>query len=146
MKYLFILLLINLSFVSPKSFDYSPDQLLGNWMSPQKDLIINCYKVNGQYFGKVVWFKKYYDEKHGKNLAVPEEHWLNYEVMKHFVFSNNEWKDGEIYDLNTGKSYSAYITLDGPNTLKLKGYIWLTIFGETTEFTRYTESKLPDFK
>ena len=107
---------------------------------------MNCYKVGDQYFGKVVWFKKYYDDKHGKNPTVPEDQWINSVVMKHFVFKDNEWKDGEIYDLNSGKSYSSFIEMDEVNSLKVTGYIWLSIFGETTVFNRYLEAKLPDFK
>ena len=146
MKSLFLFVLIFSCNFSLKSQTYNSDQILGNWISPQKDLIINCYKVNDQYFGKVVWFKKYYDDKHGVNTAVPEDQWMNAVVMKHFAFKDNEWKNGEIYDLNSGKSYSSYIELDGTNTLKCTGYIWLTIFGETINFTKYTNAKLPEFK
>ncbi len=131
------------------SFRYSNspcDQILGNWISPEKDLIINCYKVNDQYFGKVVWFKKYYDERHAKNPVVPVDLWLNSEVMKHFVFKDNEWTDGEIFDLKSGKSYSSFIAMEGPDLLKCTGYVWLSIFGETIEFSRYNEATLPEFK
>ncbi len=145
MRYFLFFILSSFTFIGSKLTN-SNDQIIGNWISPDKDVIVNCYKVGDQYFGKVVWFKKYYDDKHGKNPTVPEDQWINSVVMKHFVFKDNEWKDGEIYDLNSGKSYSSFIEMDEVNSLKVTGYIWLSIFGETTVFNRYLEAKLPDFK
>lgn len=121
------------------------DQIIGNWITPKKDLIVSCYKVNGMYYGKIVWFKNYYDNEHGKDVAVPEDQWLNYVVMKHFSYVGNQWKNGEIYDLNSGKKYDSYIVLKDANTLKVTGFLWLTIFSQSMYFNRYTDEKLPPF-
>ena len=145
MKYYLFLILTLCNGINLLSQTYTSDQIVGNWISAERDLIVNCYKVNDVFYGKIVWFKNYNDDLHGKNTAVPEDQWINAIVMKHFVFSDNEWKDGEIYDLNSGKSYTSLIVLNDANTLSCTGYVWLPIFGQTMRFTRYQEAKLPAF-
>lgn len=43
----------------------------------------------------------------------------------------NEWSGGEILDPRSGKVYKCYILLTKPNTLKIRGYIGLSLFGKT---------------
>jgi uncharacterized protein (DUF2147 family) len=137
----FLLLLITRE--SYQCQNVNPDYIVGNWISPDNDLIINCYKKNNKYYGKIVWFKKYYDAEHDKPKAVPESQWLYMNVMTDFEFSDNEWTNGEIFNLNTGKKYDAFIKQKDNNTLKVTGYIFLPIFCESVLFKKYTEPKLP---
>jgi uncharacterized protein (DUF2147 family) len=123
----------------------SADQILGDWISPEKDLIVRCYKENNLYYSKVVWFKRYYDDSPDDPNGLPEDKWLNSVIMNSFSYANNEWADGEIYNLKNGKKYSAYIKLNNENKLKVVGYVFFRMFSESVFFTRYINSKLPNF-
>ena len=57
------------------------------------------------------------------------------ELLSDFEFDDDEWEDGEIYDPESGKTYSCEMTLDG-NTLNVRGYIGVSWVGRTTEWTR----------
>jgi uncharacterized protein (DUF2147 family) len=46
------------------------------------------------------------------------------------------WKNGWVYDPESGSTYSARIKLDGPDTMKLRGYIGLPMFGRSETWTR----------
>ncbi len=46
------------------------------------------------------------------------------------------WEDGKVYDPESGKTYNARVTLDGQNTLKLRGYVGAPMFGRTSTWTR----------
>jgi uncharacterized protein (DUF2147 family) len=48
---------------------------------------------------------------------------------------DNKWK-GRIYDPNSGKTYKCTITLADENTLKLRGYIGISLLGRTEVWTR----------
>ena len=62
---------------------------------------------------------------------------LGLEIMKGFTFNgSDEWKNGDIYDPETGKTYSAYMYLKDRNTLKLRGYIGFLFLGRTETWTR----------
>lgn len=121
------------------------DQIIGNWISPKKDLIVHCYKQDNLYYGKVIWFYKYYPARLGNSSGLKESEWINAIVMSKFFFSDNEWQGGEIYEIKTGKTYDANIKLIDVNTLVVTGYAYWRIFSETTVFTRCKESKLPAF-
>jgi uncharacterized protein (DUF2147 family) len=51
----------------------------------------------------------------------------------------NNWKGGRIYDPNSGKTYRCSITLVDDSTLKLRGYIGISLLGRTDTWTRYQE-------
>ena len=47
-----------------------------------------------------------------------------------------EWKGGDIYDPESGKTYSSYMFLKDKNTLKVRGYVGISLFGRTEVWTR----------
>ena len=53
-----------------------------------------------------------------------------------YVEKKNRWTDGTIYDPNSGKTYKGTITLVDLNTLKLRGYIGVSLFGRNDVWTR----------
>lgn len=114
------------------------DRILGDWISPDKDVIVHCYKEKNLYFGKLIWFKKYLDspETVETKEAVPEEKWQNMVIMRDFRYRNGEWNQGKIFHLKTGKNYDAFIHLKDCDTLEITGYVWLRCFSEKIRFTK----------
>ena len=47
-----------------------------------------------------------------------------------------KWEDGTIYDPNNGKTYSCVIELEDEKTLKVRGFIGVSLFGRTERWTR----------
>ena len=45
---------------------------------------------------------------------------------------------GWAYDPDSGNTYSGQMKLDGPDTLKLRGYVGIPLFGRTETWTRET--------
>ena len=131
------LLLMSNTYIINPTHKVNGDRILGNWISGERDLIVNCYKVDGKYFGKLVWFKKYNDEDHGpKEGGIPEDQWLNAIVLKNLVYENEKWVKGEILDLNTGKKYSNEIKMEDENSIVVTGYVLFPVFGKSITFTR----------
>ncbi len=52
---------------------------------------------------------------------------------------DNKWTDGTIYDPNSGKTYKCTLTLIDENTLKLRGYIGISLFGRSDTWTRVSD-------
>jgi uncharacterized protein (DUF2147 family) len=146
MKYkLTTLLLVLLCFVvfTAKTQTAIPDKIIGNWISPEKDLIVQCYKHNNKYYGKIIWFKEYFDNTPDNPDALPESQWKSTVVMKDFVYQDNEWSDGKIFQLKTCKTYDAFIKLKNENTLQVTGFVFFRFLSETISFSRYFDTKLP---
>ncbi|MGI9200847.1 MAG: DUF2147 domain-containing protein [Woeseiaceae bacterium] len=58
-------------------------------------------------------------------------------IMTGFEFAGDgHWKNGTVYDPNSGKTYKCSITLIDDNTLKLRGYIGISLFGRSETWTR----------
>jgi uncharacterized protein (DUF2147 family) len=50
--------------------------------------------------------------------------------------STTKWEDGWVYDPEGGSTYTAEMKLDGPDTLKLRGFVGISLFGRTMTWTR----------
>ena len=49
-------------------------------------------------------------------------------LLTGFKFNDDdEWRNGGIYDLESGKTYSSYIYLNDMSTLKLRGYAGISL-------------------
>ncbi len=48
----------------------------------------------------------------------------------------DRWTGGEIYDPNSGNTYKGTMRLIDRNTLKLRGYIGISLFGRSDTWTR----------
>ena len=55
----------------------------------------------------------------------------------------NSWTGGRIYKADDGDIYKANVTLLGPNTLKVRGYVGLPMFGKSQSWTRVSEESYP---
>lgn len=51
------------------------------------------------------------------------------------------WKDGRVYDPESGKTYQGKITLEEPDVLKLRGFVGAPVFGRTSTWTRAEETE-----
>ena len=49
---------------------------------------------------------------------------------------DDRWTGGMIYDPNSGNTYKGTMRLVDPNTLKLRGYIGISLFGRSDTWTR----------
>jgi len=62
---------------------------------------------------------------------------LGLTIMDGFDYAGEgKWKNGRIYDPNSGKTYKCKLTLIDENTLELRGYIGISLLGRTERWTR----------
>jgi uncharacterized protein (DUF2147 family) len=62
---------------------------------------------------------------------------LGLTIMDGFTTAGDgKWKNGKIYDPNSGKTYKCKLTLVDANTLELRGYIGISLLGRTETWTR----------
>lgn len=133
-----IIIILFLFFVT-KTF--AQNQIVGKWLSEDKEGITTIYENNGKYFGKITWLKKPNDSKGipFTDSENPDESKRNNPligllILKDFHYSNNEWKGGTIYDPESGKTYTCTMWLENTHTLKVRGY-W-GLFYQTQTWTK----------
>lgn len=115
------------------------DRLNGYWISPDKDLIVKCYKgTDGLYHGKLVWFKIYPGDKEKYDCDITQEQWINQVVLAGFGYDKNEWNGGVIKDIKKCNTYDAFIQLQPDGKLKATGFIFFRWLSESITFSRYS--------
>jgi uncharacterized protein (DUF2147 family) len=126
------------------------DDILGVWNNEEKDATIEIFKCSGKYCGKIVSAKEPNypaDSKEGPpgtprldhnnpDAAKRSKPIIGLQIVNNFIFSENVWKDGSVYDPKNGKTYRGKITLVSPNKLALRGFVGIPLFGRTTTWTR----------
>ena len=150
-----VLVLICLSF-NMNAFaqkESKADQLIGTYEAisdeaPNNASHVKIYKAsNGKYYGEIIWLKvpKYPDGKEKVDRLNPDEKLstrklIGLKLLNDFKYdaSENEWNGGTIYNPSSGKTYNSFIQLDGPDKLKIRGYIgaaWMGL-GKTVHWTK----------
>ena len=132
----------------------NPDVILGKWLSQQKNVGIEIYRHNGKYSGRIAWFKeptyrltdskgmggKTRIDRENPDTAKRNRPLLGINLIWDFVFSGNQlWENGFIYDPLYGNTYSGTISLEPPDTLKVRAYMLFTLFGKTEILNRVKE-------
>ncbi len=111
----------------------SPDNIIGIYWSPKKDAKIEIYLKGQLYFGKFAWAATPRKDINNPTKALQNRDLLGLEFLTKFTYDDGVYKGGEIYDPETGKTYSCKMSLDG-NKLKVRGYIGISLFGRTEYF------------
>lgn len=119
------------------------DDLVGNWFTRDSKAKIMIYKNGGKYNGRIVWLKvplrngkPKVDEKN-PDPSLRNQPIIGLELIRGFSFDgDNVWEDGTVYDPEGGKEYSCKITMVNRNTIKVRGYIGISLLGRTEVWTR----------
>jgi len=141
------------------SFADDPGAMVGLWLTEDKKdedssrAHVKVVEENGRYRGAIVWLEKpnypEHDEKGmggqprvDRNNPDPDQRSqpvLGLEVVHDFVYvGKGKWKNGYIYDPDNGKTYRCKARLEG-DTLKLRGFIGVSLLGRNTIWTRVEE-------
>ncbi|MBX7243401.1 MAG: DUF2147 domain-containing protein [Bacteroidia bacterium] len=123
----------------------SADDLIGVWEPSHGKGRVKVEKIGDKYYGKVVWIKEPIDPETGQKKldksnpdpALRSRPRLGLRVLKDFTFSGKGvWEKGTIYDPENGSTYNCTITMKDKNTLDIRGYIGVSVFGRTDVWKR----------
>jgi uncharacterized protein (DUF2147 family) len=120
------------------------DDIVGIWLADGKEPAkIQIFRSGERFYGKIVWIKNPTDANgnprvDAKNPDESRRHYpiLGLMILSGFKFNGEEWKSGDIYDPQNGKTYSSHMHLKDHNTLKLRGFIGISLIGRTETWTR----------
>jgi uncharacterized protein (DUF2147 family) len=119
------------------------DDVTGFWLTHgDRPAKIQIYRSGDLYFGKIVFLKE--PMENGKPVADkknPDERLrgrpiLGMELLNGFRFNKDEWDGGHVYDPESGKTYSCFLSMKDARTLKVRGYVGISLLGRTELWTR----------
>lgn len=144
-RLLLTLLVAGLFALNANAQKFATDDLIGVWEPSHGKGRVKIEKIGDKYFGKVVWLKEPIDPETGEKKldksnpdpALQKRKRLGLRVLQDFV-SNGDgyWDSGTIYDPENGTTYSCKITMKNKNTLEIRGFVGVSMFGRTDTWKR----------
>ncbi|HVH81894.1 MAG TPA: DUF2147 domain-containing protein [Stellaceae bacterium] len=123
----------------------------GRWLTAGHHGVIEIYRCGGGALcGRIAWFRIDPNapnpqglDLHNPDPARRDQSLCGLTLMNGFRAAGpDDWEDGAVYDPESGNSYHATMRLDPDGTLRLRGYIGISLFGRSEVWTRFTE-RLP---
>ena len=120
--------------------------VIGYWVTPDHGAVVNITPCDGGGLcGRLVGLRT--DHKPGdvpRDIHNPDKTKRNAPScglqlmggLKAEPGSVSKWDGGWVYDPESGSTYRAEMHLDGSDRLKLRGYLGISLFGQTQDWTR----------
>lgn len=120
------------------------DLICGKWYTENNKSIVEVFKKDNLYYGKILWLKEPLDEsgkakldKENPTPALRSKPLINLQVLNGLkAQGNNKWADGKIYDPKNGKTYDVKATLVNKDKIEIRGFIGVSLLGRTTTWVR----------
>ncbi|MBC7524547.1 MAG: DUF2147 domain-containing protein [Flavobacterium sp.] len=135
-KFLFVVLL----FIQ---FSFS-QSVIGKWKTIDDETgkpkgIVEIYEKEGKIYGKIIEILEVEHRNKKCSLCTGEDKnkpILGLTFIKGLIKDGSEYNGGKVLDPKNGKLYKCYITLEGKDKLKVRGYIGISLFGRTQYWYR----------
>lgn len=107
------------------------DALIGRWRTQERGGVVEIHRCGAALCGRVVDgapLRANPDQRDVKNgdKALRTRKLMGLRILGGFTGGPTEWKGGPLYDPNSGDgAATGYLTLAGPDTLKVKGCLAL---------------------
>lgn len=157
-----IALALTLSWAPTGQCANQADDLLGQWYTADNDSKVVVRKENGKYVGEIIWLKepvygkdeddtgKAKIDKFNPSKKLRSRPVVGIRILKDFIFDakENSWKNGTIYDPESGKTYKCVIKFENDSKalngrkLYVRGYIGIPALGRTTYWHYVPEKEL----
>jgi uncharacterized protein (DUF2147 family) len=145
-----IVIAFTLFFISSFSYAQSAasvsesDKIVGVWEVGSGKARVKISKYGEKYGGRIVWLRdpNYPDgtpkvDKNNPDESKRKVPLLGFSNMVGFVFKGDgSYEEGTIYDPENGSTYFCVVKLKDDNTLDVRGYIGITLFGRTDTWKR----------
>jgi glucans biosynthesis protein C len=125
----------------------------GRWYAEGGAAQVEITSCGESLCGKVVWLRSPFDEngcewtdRENPDEALRGRSIVGLEILQDLradPSQGEQWEGGSVYDPTSGRTYSCRLSLDGPDRLRVRGYIGIELLGRTTTWTRVgSESRL----
>lgn len=120
----------------------APQDAFGVWLTANREAAIEVQPCGAKACGRLVW---YLEKRSGPDAGLdsknpsPEQRsrrLCGITMLGGFMPTATGWQDGWVYDPESGNTYSGTMEPDGPDRLRLRGYVGIPLFGRTEVWSR----------
>ena len=140
------------SALSPSAYAGSvADDIHGLWINnkniDKQKFAVMVEDCGNKLCGRLYWLKKPLSadglpkrDKHNPNEALRDRPLCGLQILTGFQYAGDStWNAGEIYNPDDGLTFSSTMKLAPEGSLKIRGYVGISLFGKTLEWVRPTE-------
>lgn len=121
------------------SMSAQTDNIIGVWLTEDKEAQVEIFKSNNLYVGKIIWLREPNNPRTGKPWLDDKNKDAKKRVLPligsfmlwDFKYDDKEYVGGKVYDSRDGKTYAGKLWLTNKNTLKMRGYVGFFYSTET---------------
>lgn len=119
-----------------------PAAVAGTWLSADGDGLIEISIEGDDLSGTILGSPNEDPDRpdtdiHNPDPVLRDQSLIGLNIFSGFSYDGNgAWSGGFVYDPNSGKTYRAKLKLTSKDTLKLRGYIGISLLGRTETWTR----------
>ena len=102
---------------------------VGRWKTQTRNAIVEIQRCGASLCGRILTSDALradpnFKDKNNRNAALRNRQLRGLQILGGFKQQGNGWYGGTIYNAEDGKTYTAYVTPEGPNQLKVKGCVF----------------------
>tara|TARA_R110002020_G_scaffold238414_7_gene450923 strand:- start:923 stop:1369 length:447 start_codon:yes stop_codon:yes gene_type:complete len=120
----------------------SKSKIVGVWYNTEKTAQIEIMENDNEMIGKLVWIQQ--DEGApekstdlvNSDSSLRNRPLMGLTILKGLKYNNGIWSEGEIYDPESGVSYTCELQLKKKDLLEVKGYLGDSWVSKTVEWNR----------
>lgn len=120
------------------------DEPLGVWVDPRKTVAVRIFQCKDYLCGRIIWLEKPLNkagklkrDHHNPNEARRDRPLCGLEILHGFKSAgDNRWDSGTIYNPSDGAIYHSMMRLKSNDTLEVRGYVGLPLFGKSIIWNR----------
>ena len=128
------------------------DAVRGLWVDhregDKQKVAIWIEDCDGLLCGRIHWQKKPLSaggqpkrDRHNPDATLRDRPLCGLRILTGFRRANEgTWSAGSIYNPSDGRTYSSTISLEPDGSLRVRGYVGLSLFGKTVEWVRPQEN------
>jgi uncharacterized protein (DUF2147 family) len=117
---------------------FPEEAIVGEWWTEKKDGRITFVKHDdGTYKGILSWGIRPRKDQFNKDPKLRDRPVIGLVLMWHLVYKDGEYEDGYVYNPEDGGTYRMKAWVTGRDSMKVRGFLGISLFGQTQTWTRY---------
>jgi uncharacterized protein (DUF2147 family) len=119
-----------------------PESILGEWVTQKEEgrppgRIKFVRAQDGTFTGILTWSAEPRKDANNHDPKLRDRPLVGSVLMWHLTYDDGEYVDGYVYNPEDGGTYRMKAEVLNPESLKIRGYLGISLFGQSKIWTRY---------
>jgi uncharacterized protein (DUF2147 family) len=125
----------------PLTVKYPPEAILGEWWTEKEDKrpsakVKFVLAQDGTYTGILAWSPESKKDVNNKDPKLRDRPVVGIVLMWNLRYDDGEYTGGYVYNPEDGGTYRFKAEVLTPQSLKIRGYLGIALFGQTQKWSR----------